>query len=222
VSFSDEQKQSLAAKLSPNAVKTREQGGRKVSFVEGWHVIAEANRIFGFDNWTRETLDIKCVAEKEREIGASKHPGWGVTYVCKSRIIVDGVAREGFGAGHGIDRDLGQAHESAIKEAETDSMKRAFMTFGNPFGLALYDKQQTNVGDDAPIEKVATLVERNEYMVDCRETIAQFTDAEKLAAWWKSDAQKEARRKFGLDQSQIDTLKVAVIDKGKLLTKKAA
>ena len=29
--------------------------------------------------------------------------------------------------------DLGQAHESAIKEAETDAMKRALMTFGNPF-----------------------------------------------------------------------------------------
>ncbi|MDM7954732.1 MAG: Rad52/Rad22 family DNA repair protein [Cyanobium sp. CZS 25K] len=36
---------------------------------------------------------------------------------------------------------MGQAHESALKEAETDAMKRALMTFGHPFGLALYDKQ---------------------------------------------------------------------------------
>jgi len=55
------------------------------------------------------------------------------------------VIREGCGAGHGIDVDLGQAHESALKEAETDAMKRALMTFGNPFGLALYDKQQRQV-----------------------------------------------------------------------------
>ena len=55
------------------------------------------------------------------------------------------MIREGSGAGHGIDADLGQAHESAIKEAETDAMKRALMTFGNPFGLALYDKQQREV-----------------------------------------------------------------------------
>jgi hypothetical protein len=41
--------------------------------------------------------------------------------------------------------DLGLAHESALKEAETDAMKRALMTFGNPFGLALYDKEQRNV-----------------------------------------------------------------------------
>jgi len=55
------------------------------------------------------------------------------------------LVREGSGAGHGIDVDLGLAHESALREAETDAMKRALMTFGNPFGLALYDKQQRQV-----------------------------------------------------------------------------
>jgi len=151
VSFSDETKAALGAKLSPANVKTRKQGGATVSYVEGWAVIAEANRIFGFDKWTRETIDIKCVAESARKIGVKEnfagYDGWGVTYLCKARVIVDGVAREGCGAGHGIDRDLGQAHESAIKEAETDAMKRALMTFGNPFGLALYDKDQAQVAD---------------------------------------------------------------------------
>ena len=70
------------------------------------------------------------------------------------RVTVGGpglplVIREGCGAGHGIDTDLGQAHESALKEAETDAMKRALMTFGNPFGLALYDKQQREVSGSA-------------------------------------------------------------------------
>jgi hypothetical protein len=46
-------------------------------------------------------------------------------------------------------RLLGQAHESALKEAETDAMKRALMTFGNPFGLALYDKAQRQVSSAA-------------------------------------------------------------------------
>ena len=55
------------------------------------------------------------------------------------------LIREGTGAGHGIDTDLGLAHESALKEAETDAMKRALVTFGNPFGLALYDKSQRQV-----------------------------------------------------------------------------
>jgi recombination DNA repair RAD52 pathway protein len=59
------------------------------------------------------------------------------------------LVREGSGAGHGIDVDLGQAPESAFQEAETDAMKRALMTFGNPFGLALDDKQQREVTSGA-------------------------------------------------------------------------
>ncbi|MEB3360517.1 MAG: Rad52/Rad22 family DNA repair protein [Synechococcaceae cyanobacterium] len=49
----------------------------------------------------------------------------------------------------GCDVDLDQAHESALKEAETDAMKRALMTFGNPFGLALHDKAQRQVSSAA-------------------------------------------------------------------------
>jgi DNA recombination protein Rad52 len=149
MSFTAEQKQQLAAPLSATHVKTRKQGGRQVSYVEGWQAISEANRIFGFDAWSRETVDFRCVSEKDREIGDRKDPGFGVTYTARVRVTVtagdDQIIREGCGTGHGIDRDLGQAHESALKEAETDAMKRALMTFGNPFGLALYDKEQTNV-----------------------------------------------------------------------------
>lgn len=209
--FSDETKAALGAKLSPANVKSREQGGSRVSYIEGWHVIAEANRIFGFDNWTRETIDIKCVSEREREIGKNKAPGWGVTYLCKARVIVDGVAREGCGAGHGIDRDIGQAHESAIKEAETDAMKRAFMTFGNPFGLALYDKTQSNVGDDFDES-------RAKYVADCKVKIANFPDQDpRILPWW--DGEKQARRDFGLSNDEVAILKDMVIAK---LPKKAA
>jgi DNA recombination protein Rad52 len=135
--------------LSRDHVKQRTQSGRSLSYVEGWHAIAEANRIFGFGCWTRHTTEIRCVTERERKIGKppNEKDGWGVSYVAKVRVEVVGVTREGVGAGHGIDVDLGLAHESAIKEAETDAMKRALMTFGNPFGLALYDKEQANVCD---------------------------------------------------------------------------
>ena len=32
-----------------------------LTYVEGWHVIAEANRIFGYDAWDRETIATHCV-----------------------------------------------------------------------------------------------------------------------------------------------------------------
>ncbi len=151
--FSPEQITALAAPLDRAKVRQREQGRSSVSYLEGWQVIAEANRIFGFDGWQRETVALRCVNQSERSIGREQKPGWGVTYTARVRITVgEGsgaqLIREGCGAGHGIDTDLGQAHESALKEAETDAMKRALMTFGNPFGLALYDKQQREVTSD--------------------------------------------------------------------------
>ncbi len=158
--FSAEQRAALAAPLNRALVSSREQGRSQVSYLQSWVVISEANRIFGFDGWQRQTLFSRCIAQAERLIGArgtgrEQKSGWGVTYIARVRITVSAgchglLIREGTGAGHGIDTDLGLAHESAIKEAETDAMKRALMTFGNPFGLALYDKSQRQVSGGNP------------------------------------------------------------------------
>lgn len=157
MTFSAEQKAALSAKLDGAHVRQRTQGGRQVSYIEGWQAIAEANRIFGFDGWDRETAEIKLLGERECKIGKPPYEkdGWRVAYMARVRVVVfvsdqRCVVREGCGYGSGIDADLGAAHESALKEAETDAMKRALMTFGNPFGLALYDKEQENVDRGAP------------------------------------------------------------------------
>ena len=151
--FTDQQLAQLAAPLNRANVKSRKQGSAQVSYIPGWHAINEANKIFGYDCWQRETIALECVNASERTIGRDNKSGWTVTYTARVRITVftgisfPNIIREGCGAGHGIDVDLGQAHESALKEAETDAMKRALMTFGNPFGLALYDKEQSMVAD---------------------------------------------------------------------------
>lgn len=131
----------LEKPLSASAIRQREQNGVKLSYIEGHHAIREANRIFGFAGWDRKTTD-PVMVQCEQVDGK-----WRVSYTarCTITIVVEGTERQGVGFGQGIDRDLGRAHESAIKEAETDAMKRALMTFGDPFGLALYDKEQTHV-----------------------------------------------------------------------------
>lgn len=148
--FDDKQREMLAANLDRKHVKSRNQAGRGVSYIEGWHAIAEANRIFGFDGWSRETVYCREVSRVEREIGDRKTPGWKVGYEAMVRIRAGDQCREGTGHGSGIATDLFDAIESAAKEAETDAMKRALMTFGNPFGLALYDKKQEHVGTPEP------------------------------------------------------------------------
>jgi len=150
MTFSPEQIKELTAKLDKAHVKPPKEFGPKGDYLEGWFVSAEANRIFGFDGWSYSVLSLQCVSERPREIGKSKKPGFGVTYTAHVRVMVDGATREDVGAGHGYDVDAGLAHESAIKEAVTDSLKRCLRTFGNPFGLALYDKERANVEDKPP------------------------------------------------------------------------
>jgi DNA recombination protein Rad52 len=192
-------------------VKEREQSGRRFSYIEGWHAIAEANRIFGFDGWHRETVELRLVNERPRKIGRDGRDGWAVSYVVRVRVIVGDVIRDGMGSGHGIDVDCGLAHESAIKEAETDAMKRAFMTFGNPFGLALYDKEQRQVVE-APPEKLQPpdLKAMIEEILRMKTTVA-------LRKWWRQTA--EFRSSVGLvdGTEEYQLLYTAFVNHGKKL-----
>ena len=61
MALSDSQVRQLRAKLEAKHVKTRNANGTDLHYVEGWHVIAEANRIFGYDAWDRRTLASRCV-----------------------------------------------------------------------------------------------------------------------------------------------------------------
>ena len=143
MAFTDAQVRQLKAKLDPRYVKTRSANGVNLSYVEGWHAIAEANRIFGFDAWDRRTVSTACVWSGQ---GGQLY---AAAYTAKVRVSVRAgeitIVREGSGTGEGRASTPGQAHELALKGAETDATKRALATFGNSFGLALYDREQAGV-----------------------------------------------------------------------------
>ena len=135
MTFTQEQVKELKQPIDLNNVAERKTGwDQKVPFVESWKAIDEANRIFGFDGWSSETIQLDCVQSDE----------FCVTYIAKVRVTVGDVIREGVGAGHGKGEkvNLGDKHESAVKEAESDARKRAFMQFGYQFGLSLYDPKK--------------------------------------------------------------------------------
>lgn len=56
MAFTDTQARLLKAKLNSRHVKTRKADGTTLHYIEGWHAIAEANRVFGYDAWDRRTL----------------------------------------------------------------------------------------------------------------------------------------------------------------------
>src|SRR5688572_25256532 len=136
MAFTDSQLRKLKEKVKPSHVKAREADGITLHYLEGWHVVAEANRIFGFDGWDRETVHSQCVWTKQ--LGSR----FSAAYVIRMKIIVRAgdirIVREGSGAGEATAVTPGQAHEFALKAAETDATKRALSTFGNAFGLSLY------------------------------------------------------------------------------------
>lgn len=212
--FTDQQKNALSAPLDRSHVKERNQSGRSLSYIEGWHAIAEANRIFGFDGWHRETVEYKCVSERPRKIGRDGRDGWGVSYLARVRVIVGDVIRDGMGSGHGIDADCGLAHESAIKEAETDAMKRALMTFGNPFGLALYDKEQKQVVDQ-PVQPQTELTQQDVELI--LNDIKNIRTASTLRKWWRETA--KYRESVGLiaGNDLYEVIYAAFVQRGKAL-----
>ncbi len=77
MAFTDTQVQALSHNLSARHVRTRQANGRTLSYIEGWHVIAEANRIFGFDAWDRLGGDL--AGEVQLRLcrpGAGQGAGW--------------------------------------------------------------------------------------------------------------------------------------------------
>ena len=164
--FTKEQVELLKEPILAKNVKERDgnrAGTFQLAYVEGWHVIDEANRIFGYGGWSSETIETSMVnAEPDN-----------VTYIAKVRITVGDVVREGTGAGHGNTKQgIGANIEAAIKEAETDARKRAFMKFGNQFGLSLYngkDKSwKTNKGKPQ--------INKGEVIETLREQVAEVAD----------------------------------------------
>jgi DNA recombination protein Rad52 len=155
--FSNEIELALRKPLDPQNVK-KLNDGFKAEYVEGWKVIEDANKIFGFGGWSCETVynrevcrfDVKITNDKKE---GDKVAGFKVGYEAKVRVEVNGVIREGTGHGSGSFKDVFMCIEKAAKEAETDALKRAFKSFGYTFGLALYDKTKKNVGNVEEYDK---------------------------------------------------------------------
>jgi len=179
MTFTKEQVEELKQPIDLQNVAERKTGwDQKVPFVESWKAIDEANRIFGFDGWSSETIQLDCVQSDE----------FCVTYIAKVRVTVGDVIKEGVGAGHGKGEkvNLGDKHESAVKEAESDARKRALMQFGYQFGLSLYDPKKAwkNAKKDRSAEPVENI------LVLAKDAITKATDQKKLDAIAKKIGQR--------------------------------
>ena len=136
--------QALGQPLDPALVSQRKgRGGRVFDYLEGHAVIDQANRIFGFGGWGYELVGdvtlrrIETVDTQTGEVTVSQG------YSAPVRVTVSGaLPRTDLGV-HPVAEDTLDGHDTAMKGAVTDGMKRAFRSFGVQFGNGFY-------GDQAP------------------------------------------------------------------------
>ena len=207
MSFNEEQKNLLNQKINKNNVSFRSGGGgQQLAYVESWHVIQEANRIFGFDGWSSETLETFLVSEDPKCI----------TYVARVRITVGDIVREGTGAGHGRMGSIGDKYESAVKEAESDARKRALMQFGDQFGLSLYDKDKawlkaddskSTVSSNEPIERS----ESDQFIKQCEAFINNPANKNSLGKLKKNISKRYETK--AISENQRDGLLTLILEK---------
>ena len=215
MSFNEEQKKLLNQKINKDNVSFRSGGGgQQLAYVESWHVIQEANRIFGFDGWSCETLEAGLVSESKDSYGNSIF-----SYIAKVRVTVANVIREGYGSGHGRGGKMsdGEKHESAIKEAESDALKRAMKSFGDQFGLSLYDKdkawlkeeKETKTKDvsDKPID----LTEGEKFIKECEAFLKRPGSKDKLGLLKKNISKRFESK--AITENQRDGLLTLILEK---------
>ena len=122
--------------LSPSLPKTL-KGNR---YLEGHVVISQANRLFGFDGWGYEIVDVQF--QRIENISAGGEVVHTYAYSATVTANVTGApSRTDVGFGIVQKWKTGytpEAHDTAMKGAVTDALKRALRSFGHQFGNSLY------------------------------------------------------------------------------------
>lgn len=155
----------LRQPLNAEYIRVRKgAGGKPLSYLESWHVIGQLNEIFGHLGWSSETIDIFEVRTGKVRIRDKELDQAFAAARVKLTVWADengapnrwSVTRVGTGCGIATGSGEFEVLEQAIKTAESDARKRAAMTLGWSFGLALYDPDQQHVertnGDSAADE----------------------------------------------------------------------
>ena len=132
----------LGQPLDPALVSQRKgRAGRTYDYLEGHAVIDQANRIFGFGGWGYELagdVTLRQFETVDAETGEVKDTH---AYSAPVRVTVAGAPPRTDIGFHAVAEDNADSHETAIKGAVTDGMKRALRSFGVQFGNGFYGDQ---------------------------------------------------------------------------------
>ena len=117
------------------------RGGKSFDYLEGHVAIDQANRIFGYGGWGYELVGDVTLRRIETVDTSTGEVKVSLGYSAPVRVTVAGALPRtdiGFNA---VAEDNADGHETAIKGAVTDGMKRALRSFGVQFGNGFYGDQ---------------------------------------------------------------------------------
>lgn len=139
MTLNDEQYKFLCSSIDKRFVSQRSQSGRSLSYLEAWHVKRTLIRVFGFGGFSATADEAECVSHQEGQgkDGKNHVVCWKVR-VTLSIPSLDATYSE-YAVGSANLPSLADAHDMAIKTAESDALKRAAINLGTQFGLSLYN-----------------------------------------------------------------------------------
>ena len=132
----------LGQPLDPGLVSQRKgRAGRTYDYLEGHVVIDQANRIFGFGGWGYELAGDVTLRQFEHVDTRTGEVTTTSFYSAPVRVTVAGAPPRTDIGFNSVAEDNADGHETAIKGAVTDGMKRALRSFGVQFGNGFYGDQ---------------------------------------------------------------------------------
>ena len=152
----------LGQPIDPALVSQRPgRAGRTVSYVEGHVAISEANRVFGFGGWGYELVADVTLREIENIDPRTGEVKRVRAYSAPVRVTVPGASPRTDIGFHAVTEETADGHETALKGAVTDGLKRALRSFGDRFGNGLYGDQHPTPAPRREPVPVTANVRRN-------------------------------------------------------------
>ena len=134
--------EALGQPIDPELVSQRKgRGGKFFDYLEGHAVITQANRIFGYGGWGYELVGDVTLRRIETVDSQTGEVKVSLGYSAPVRVTVAGALPRTDVGVHPVTEDNFDGHDTAMKGAVTDGMKRAFRSFGVQFGNAFYGDQ---------------------------------------------------------------------------------
>jgi recombination DNA repair RAD52 pathway protein len=212
MALTDEQVRELLKPIDPGRVLT---DGKGFAHIAAWDVRRRMNQIFGFGNWSARIDLMELIYEQAVE---GTKPRWSVAYRARCTIeIGEGIMGGGgtyteWAAGDATNYpSRADAHDQAIKTAESQAFKRCAVNLGDQFGLSLYADGST----DATVGEVLGMEHADSHRVemwaealndvDTGEMLQNIVDQIKAADLSGND--KKSLAKF--NQGAISRLKTA-------------